>query len=204
MSKSKRDHESRLEVRKFNAAKRRAEKMEPLEGSPRLIRMETVSEIERYNLATDADRLTAFNQAVEKWQHSVATQLRASIASRSMRIARELKPNAYTDRYGLIDRLGFSFPRHGIYIHKGAGRGQGGTIGSSWTKLKRINGVEVSTGIVRHTDPNSLNGTQGEGNRQAYEWFDPIIRNRLPELSEIVSNYFDTMIIDATRIYIDK
>ena len=121
-----------------------------------------------------------------------------------MRIARELQPRAYTDRYGLIDRLGFSFPRHGIYIHKGAGRGQGGTIGSSWTKLKRINGVEVSTGIVRHTDPNSLNATQGTGNRQSYEWFDPVIRNRISELADIVSNYFDSMIIDATRIYIDK
>ena len=193
----------RTETRRYNAARRRASKMGTLDSS-RLIRMETISEIERYHIASDADRLTAYNQAVAKWQNSVAAQLRAAVASRSMRIARELQPRTYTGRDGLIDRLGFSFPRHGIYIHKGAGRGQGGTIGSSWTILKRINGVEVSTGIIRHTDPNSLNGTQGEGNRQAYEWFDPVIRNRLPELSEIVSNFFDTMIIDATRIYIDK
>ena len=187
----------RTETRRYNAARRRTSKMETLDSS-RLIRMETISEIERYNIASNADRLTAFNQAVQKWQNSVAAQLRAAISTRSMRIARELQPRAY------IDRLGFSFPRHGIYIHKGAGRGQGGTIGSSWMKLKRINGVEVSTGIVRHTDPNSLNATQGTGNRQAYEWFDPIIRNRISELANIVSNYFDTMIIDATRIYIDK
>ena len=193
----------RTETRRYNAARRRASKMGTLDSS-RLIRMETISEIERYNIASDADRLTAFNQAVQKWQNSVAAQLRAAISTRSMRIARELQPRAYTDRYGLIDRLGVSFPRHGIYIHKGAGRSQGGTIGSSWAKLKRINGVEVSTGIVRHTDPNSLNATQGTGNRQAYEWIDPIIRNRISELANIVSNYFDTMIIDATRIYIDK
>lgn len=192
----------RTETRRYNAARRKAEKMGALDGS-RLIRMETISEIERYNIATDADQLTAFNKAVQKWMNSVAAQLRAGIASRSMRIARELQPRAYTDKYGLINRVGFSFPRHGIYIHKGAGRGQGGAIGSSWTKLKRINGVEISTGIVRHTDPASLN-KQNDGSRQAYEWFDPVIRNRISELDEIVSNYFDTMIIDATRIYIDK
>lgn len=121
-----------------------------------------------------------------------------------MRIARELQPRAYTDKYGLIDKLGFSFPRHGIYIHKGAGRGQGGYIGSSWTKLKVINGIEVSTGIVRHTSPDSINGEQGTGNRKAYPWFDPVIRNRLSELMEIVTDYFDTIIIDATKIYIEK
>lgn len=192
----------RTETRRYNAARRKAEKMGALDGS-RLIRMETISEIERYNIATDADQLTAFNKAVQKWMNSVAAQLRAGIASRSMRIARELQPRAYTDKYGLINRVGFSFPRHGIYIHKGAGRGQGGTIGSSWTKLKRINGVEISTGIVRHTDPASLN-KQNEGSRQAYKWFDPVIRNRISELDEIVSSYFDTMIIDATRIYIEK
>lgn len=190
-------------ARRYNAAKRKAERLSGTDGS-RLIRLETASETERYSMAQDADLVTAYNDAVEKWQNSVIRQLKSTIAYKSMRIARELEPRAYTDRYGLIDRIGFSFPRHGIYIHKGAGRGQGGYIGSSWTKLKIINGMEVSTGIVRHTNPSSINGEQGTGNRKAYPWFDPVIRNRLPELLEIVTKYFDTMVIDATRIYIEK
>ncbi|MFK1787035.1 hypothetical protein ACIXBV_07585 [Bacteroides fragilis] len=68
---------------------------------------------------------------------------------------------------------------------------------------KKINGVEIDTGIVRHTNLKSL-GRQNEGNRRAYEWFDPVIRNRINELADIVTDYFDTMLIDATRIYIDK
>ena len=71
--------------------------------------METISEIERFNLAQDADKLSAFNKEVERWQDSVTTQLKAAIGSRSLRIARELEPKAYTDNYGLINRLGFSF-----------------------------------------------------------------------------------------------
>ncbi|MDC2047521.1 hypothetical protein ABH007_06930 [Bacteroides thetaiotaomicron] len=165
--------------------------------------METISEIERFNLAQDADKLSAFNKEVERWQDSVTTQLKAAIGSRSLRIARELEPKAYTDNYGLINRLGFSFPRHGVYIHKGAGRGQGGFIGSKWSYLKRVNGIEINTSIIRHTNPASL-GKQDEGNRRAYRWFDPVIKNRLPELADICMRYFDTMLIDATKIYIEK
>lgn len=193
-------HES---ARRYNAARRRAERLSGADGS-RLIRLETVSEVERFSLAQDADRVTAFNKAVEGWQSKVTAQLRTKIMSRSTRIAAGLEPRSYTDKYGLINRLGFSFPRHGIYIHKGAGRGQGGFTGSSWTKLKRVNGVEISTGIIRHTNPASINGLQGTGNRKAYEWFDPIVESNLPELMDIVTEYFDTMVIDASRIFIDK
>ena len=198
----KRLSENRNEVRRYNAARRKAEKFSSSPSS-RLIQMETISEIERFNLAKDADRSTAFNKEIEQWQDSVSKQLKASIASRSLRIARELQPKAYTDSYGLINRRGFSFPRHGVYIHKGAGHGQGGFSGSKWSYLKRINGIEINTSIIRHTNPASL-GKQNEGNRLAYHWFDPVIKNRLPELADICMRYFDTMIIDASKIYIEK
>lgn len=198
----KRLSDNKAEVRRYNAARRKADKLSTAPSS-NLIRMETVSEIERYSIAQDADRLTAFNKEVERWQDSVSKQLKASIASRSLQIARELQPKAYTDKYGLINRLGFSFPRHGIYIHKGAGRGQGGFIGSKWSLIKRVNGIEINTSIMRHTNPASL-GKQNGGKRNAYHWFDPVIKNRLPELADICTRYFDTMLIDATKIYIEK
>ena len=198
----KRLSENREELRRYNAAKRRAERLSGADSS-RLIRLETVSETERFEMARDADRLTAFNKAVEKWADEVAGRLKIVISARSTRIPKELHPNLYTDNYGIINRVGFSFPRHGIYIHKGAGRGQGGWIGSKWEKLKEVNGVTVGTGIMRHTDPASL-GKQGTGNRRAFQWFDPVIRVHIRRLEEITLQYFDTMIIDATRIYVDR
>lgn len=198
----KRLSENREELRRYNAAKRRAERLAGSDSS-RLIRLETVSETERFEMARDADRLTAFNKAVEKWADEVAGRLKIVISARSTRIPKELHPNLYTDNYGIINRVGFSFPRHGIYIHKGAGRGQGGWIGSKWEKLKEVNGVTVGTGIMRHTDPASL-GKQGTGNRRAFQWFDPVIRVHIRRLEEITLQYFDTMIIDATRIYVDR
>lgn len=198
----KRLTENRAELRRYNAAVRRAERLRG-EDSSRLIRLETVSETERFQMARDADRLTAFNKAVEQWADEVAGRLKIVISARSTRIPKELHPNLYTDNYGIINRVGFSFPRHGIYIHKGAGRGQGGWIGSKWEKLKEVNGVTVGTGIMRHTDPASL-GKQGTGSRRAFQWFDPVIRVHIRRLEEITLQYFDTMIIDATRIYVDR
>lgn len=198
----KRLAENRAELRRYNAAVRRAERLAGADSS-RLIRLETVSETERFQMARDADRLTAFNKAVEQWADEVAGRLKIVISARSTRIPKELHPNLYTDNYGIINRVGFSFPRHGIYIHKGAGRGQGGWIGSKWEKLKEVNGVTVGTGIMRHTDPASL-GKQGTGSRRAFQWFDPVIRVHIRRLEEITLQYFDTMIIDATRIYVDR
>ena len=194
---------SRSDARRYNAAARKAQQLKG-EGSSRLIQIEMMSEVERYNVARDPERAAAYNKEVEEWQKRLSSELRTKVAVRSRRVAEELKPRSYKDEYGLINRLGFSFPRHGIWLHYGAGRGQGGWQGSSWTKLKRVNGVEISTGIVRHTDPNSINGRMGTGNREAFEWFDPTVRSRIDELAEIVTKYFDNMIIDATRIYIDK
>ncbi|WP_291528605.1 hypothetical protein [Bacteroides sp. UBA939] len=198
----KNSRDARSAARRYNAAKRKQDKLSD-EYVPRLIRLESMSETERYTMVQDADRMTEYNNAIIAWQHSVAAQLRREIASRSRKVAISLRPNTYTDKYGMVERLGFSFLRQGIYIHKGAGKGQGGYTGSKWYQIKRINGTDVMTAIVRHTNPNSL-GKQGESPRETFEWFDPIIKKRLPELSDIVLKYFDTMLIDATKIYIDN
>lgn len=100
----KRMSDKQSEIKRYNAARRKADKLSSTPTS-RLIRMETISEIERYNIAQDADRLTAFNKEVEQWQDAVSKQLKATISSRSLRIARELQPKAYTDKYGLSTDL---------------------------------------------------------------------------------------------------
>lgn len=196
---------ARTEARRFNAAMRRAQMMSDEADIPsRLIKLETLSEIERYNMAQNSERTLEYNKAVERWQHNVTTQMRAAVASHSMSIARELTPKVYIDRYGIINRLGFSFPRHGIYLHYGAGLGKGGATGSHWMLQKVINGVRVNTHIERHTNPASINNEMGTGTRKAFQWFDPIIRNRISELTDISVQYFDTMVVDATRIFIKK
>ncbi len=70
----------RAEVKRYNASRRKATQLTNTPASG-LIRLETVSETERFSMAQDADRLTAYNKAVEKWQD----QCGPTITSRNSR-----------------------------------------------------------------------------------------------------------------------
>ena len=117
-----------------------------------------------------------------------------SMAKRDIALSESIHPNIYYDRkYSKeVNRVGFSFLREGIYIHKGAGRGQGGYRGSRWTD---------KYGTLKATDTKSL-GKLGTGNRRSVEWFNPIIERELEALADIVSDYSTDIQIDATRIFI--
>ena len=54
----------RAEVKRYNASRRKATQLTNTPASG-LIRLETVSETERFSMAQDADRLTAYNKAVD-------------------------------------------------------------------------------------------------------------------------------------------
>lgn len=47
-------------------------------------------------------------------------------------------------------------------------------------------------------------GYMGEGGREAFRWFDPVITANLQSLADIVTSYWESMIIDASRIFIEK
>lgn len=191
------------ELARLRAMSRRAARLSGDDGSA-LIRLTTVSEIEAYELAKDVPRLAAYNNAVQAWQEMVAAQLKTSVSARSKTIGPNLEPRLYTDKtYGYVNRIGFTFPRHGIYLHHGASRGHRGTMGSKWEVLRHTAGTPVGTGIIHHTNMQGT-GFMGEGPRPVFRWFDPVIEANLPALSDIVTSYWDTMIIDASRIFIDK
>lgn len=167
------------------------------------IRLENMGDVERMKLAQDPDLAVKFNDEIIQWAYD-ATRALESSASFSKSLSDDIRPNFKSkDAYGLINKVGFSFPRHGIYIHKGAGRGYGGWRGSKWEKLVREGNRLVGTGIMKTTDPESL-GKMDWGNRRARRWFDSVMERELPKLDQIVSRYFDTLIVNATNIYIDQ
>lgn len=172
---------------------RRASNHMPFELS-----LESISEVDKWDRAQDKDSLRKFNKDVEDWAEDSKQALRVSIKSmvkRDIYLSDSLRANIYYDtKYAKeANRIGFSFVREGVFIHKGAGRGQGGHIGSRWIDRH---------GTMKQRAPESA-GLQGTGNRKPIRWFDPVIEKRLPQLADIVSDYSATMQINATNIYID-
>lgn len=186
-------------AKEYNAAVRRAARLEV----DTILSIQTAGDAERLATASDAAAAAAYNTAVLEWQQKVEAQLRARVGLRAPSVAAGLRSTSRRDKLGLVSKLGFSFPRHGIYLHYGAGRGQGGRVGSSWTVTKMINGVEISTGIIRHTNPQSL-GKANTLNRHAFDWYDSVVKQNIDELANIVAQYFSTAVVDTSRMFLAK
>jgi len=92
----------------------------------------------------------------------------------------------------VIEIVSFRFPRTLIWPHKGAGKGMGGTLGSSW---------KDALGITHHTNPKSL-GKMGTGSRVPKPWFNTVIESEqgVDELATIVAEESGDAIVNKLLI----
>lgn len=127
------------------------------------------------------EMIDEFNSKLQQWGTTVNADLGVSIGTHGIggkKLPRSLR-NTYYYNYGMIDRLGFTFRREGVYIHKGVGRG-----------------YNMRGGVVVKTSK-----TLGF-NRKPKPWFNPVVESHIPALQEIVKGYFDSAIINTGRIFI--
>lgn len=148
------------------------------------------STIAKYNRNKNVEDVQKFNAAVTAWGDKVRSGLVSSIGGlvkEDKKLSSTLANNYYADnkswsgRLAEIDRIGFSFKPEGVYIHMGVGRG-----------YHRNGGVTTRT-----SKTNSFG-------RKPVLWFNPVIEQHVAELSEIVSQYADDLIINYTRIYLSE
>lgn len=170
-----------------------------MEGLPFELSMETMEADFKAVRTQDKAETDIYNKAVAEWAKHRRADLRSSISTKvrnNESLSKSLKEKVYYNRKGgkEVQRVGFSFNREGIYIHKGAGRGHGGVIGGSWIDRQ---------GRRKTRSPQSA-GKMGTGNRQEIEWFDPIVDRTLPQLADIVSEYSATLQLNATELHVNK
>lgn len=127
-----------------------------------------------------ADEL--LNVEVKDWSTASVDEIRMALvgigAKKSGRLIRELKVRL-AQQFGSVNRITFSFPRHLVWLEKGASKGYGGAKGSTW----------FTQGERRKTDPRSL-GRMGTGARPARPTFNRIIDKRLPILLGIMQRHY--------------
>lgn len=196
MSIAKRELEEIDYQRKERSRRRRNGRA--FKGLPFELDLVSLSEVMKRERRQDIVAVTAFNTAVEQWAKETTVLLKISLRSlvkKDITLSNSIKPKLYYDKqYNReVYRVGFAFNREGVYVHKGAGRGQAGRVGSQWRNLR---------GELKKTSLSSL-GKMGTGNRQPKEWFNPIIDQQLPKLADIVAEYSASMCVDAARIYIN-
>ena len=145
---------------------------------------------QRHQREQDHEAVAKFNREVRAWGNMVNAGLKASISrhiSKDEHLSASLKQNYRhfdkTVKAGEeITSIGFSFAEEGIYVHLGVGRGyvmEGGT---------RM--------VIKKTNRDDL--------REPKDWFNPVIRQHIDSLGEIVKNYCGDLIVNASRIYINR
>lgn len=138
----------------------------------------------------DKEAVATFNAKVRAWGDQVNGALQSSIdnwITKDVKLKGSLKQNYR--HYGKkiaegeeVTSIGFGFRPEGIYVHLGVGRGynmQGGT---------RI--------LTKKSN--------SEWNRNPKPWFNPVIEQHIPALIEIVREYCGTLLVNTTRIFINR
>lgn len=129
--------------------------------------------------------LVEFNQAVRNWTAGERMALRAMIQSLGIgvtgKLLRSVQAQALEtrDTPGMVGRVLFKFPKEGVYVVKGVGRGY---------KIESIRGNGAVLQVA------------GLKKRIPKDWFNPVIERGLDTLTQIAADgYAD---ISAKNIFI--
>ena len=133
-----------------------------------------------------------FNEKVRGWTISVRSRM-ARNAPRSTgtdsefrkdpKLAASLTYRIRKDSEDISSRIKYQFPRHGVFIHYGVGRG-----------YMREGGAVVKVSRSR---------TQGI-NRRPNDWFDVEIRNNMEQLGIIAQEFYGDWALDDMLSKIEK
>jgi hypothetical protein len=125
-------------------------------------------------------KIQQYNSDVSKWASATKRKIKLEI----LRLVVSVGPGHNQQKVGVkkyageASRIDFNMPYYMVFVHKGAGRGYGGSK----------SGVFSSSTGKRKTNPLSM-GRMGTGKRRAKPFFNPIVEEQFPELHDIVAIY---------------
>ena len=131
-------------------------------------------------MTNDPFNIEKHNKAVRRSGFRIRSLLKGSISRLSMKGKRQLIRSLrlqFKKDYGEIDNLKFEFSRHGVFFHKGVGRGyvmQGGRV---------IRGTKKDS-IFKAIDSTK----SGPMKRRPKDWFNPVLDREVPKLANIVAS----------------
>ncbi|HNX38699.1 MAG TPA: hypothetical protein PL124_11640 [Candidatus Cloacimonadota bacterium] len=150
--------------------------------------------------------LEDYNKRISAWGTQTGVKIRSAIRSLTSKgkgdLLRSLRAKSYKF-YGEVDRIAFHFVRHGVFLHKGVGRGYA-MIGG---KVMRVSGSantaywkQYARSKNRSFEPKVLRGTTMK--REPVEWFNPVVSDNIDKLADMVSEMRADQTVNATKILI--
>lgn len=151
--------------------------------------------------------LEGYNRRIAKWGTELGGKIRASIRMLTSKGKGDLVQSLRMKTgkwYGEIDRLAYHFLRHGVFLHKGVGRGYEMVGG----KVVRVSGSkniqswkQYAMNKNREMQPKVLRGYTME--RKPAEWFNPVVQENIEQLADLVTEMNADKAVNATKILIN-
>ena len=142
--------------------------------------------------------IAAQNEAVLKWIPKVKSSLRSSarwfsdgksegmvIRDHGKQIEKKLADSIdskFKKEYNAINNISFQFERHGVFVHKGVGRGY------------QSNGAGLVIRTAIHPPKKNT--------RIAVEWFNPVLDKYVPQLADQIALINTDAAVNATNMRI--
>jgi hypothetical protein len=144
-----------------------------------------------------------FNKKVAARGSYIRQKLKRSVSSLTSKgkgdLLKSLKLKTKKD-YGEIDRLTYQFARHGVFLHKGVGRGyimQNGTVvrGQKPDQARKsyasAKGREIKSKVL-----------SSPIKRKPTEWFNPVLETEIPKLADMITEMRADAAVNASRFLI--
>lgn len=171
-----------------------------------------------YNTSSAGLRLDEQNEIVVKWASMVQKNLRGNTvilqkgkdgtiqrpASKPERTEKKLEDSILSltrEENGIKNRVSIRFERHGVFVHKGVGRGypiKGGMVQKSTKSLTNImknKNMSVHAKINARAEVASVK-------RKPFDWFNSTLDNVLPELANKLAEINADAVFNAAKMMI--
>ncbi|MFA6484409.1 MAG: hypothetical protein WCW62_17660 [Bacteroidales bacterium] len=141
----------------------------------------------------------SYNALIDQWGFKTRNMLKSSVARLSMKGKKELMTRLqYKTKkdYGETEAVIFNFPRHGVFFHKGVGRGyimMAGTVVRGKRKDNKSHSANTPQNAFIHP-------VQGPLKRHPKEWFNPVFTKSIPMLADIIAKTKADQIFDVKNL----
>ena len=149
------------------------------------------------------ENIESFNKDIVSWGHRTRQTILGKIpkgrhasGAKEEPLARSFRMNT-SITFGEIDRIGFSFSLHGVFLQKGVGRGY---ISKNGVVMR---GERINHSRNPKTKSTDFRTIPGVISRRKLDWFNGPLQSRFENLSDLVAEHkADQAILNFKRMKI--
>jgi hypothetical protein len=145
-----------------------------------------------------------YNKRVTAWGSALGNKIRTSIRSLTSKGKGDLLKSLRLKTakwYGEVDLLSYHFVRHGVFVHKGVGRGYV-MIGGNVVHVKGYISKKSIMDYAKRRGRTYATPFDASLKRKPDEWFNPVVKDNIEDLADLIAEMDADRAVNTTEILI--